>query len=385
MLSESNQWKEVNKNNPCSLCDRTSWCYRSDSGSAIVCGRTDANKVPLGWKYLKDASDGRAIFVTEDDKPSNLTVKQKTSKNQPLLSHPPKKITLATLPAIVNDRPLPKSNQIPQWLIAQGVPVHATETRYFYSKTQWVSRFEWKDTSHPKGHDKTIRQGHNKLNGQPKWSKGEAEWLPYRFEEAVNNAKGKWLLAVEGEESVEVARSLGLAAITWQGSSWGESTIAAHLQQLKEKGILGIVKFRDNDAEGKEKAKKLTLAGQKADLPIIILDPNDIWADIPDKGDLVDWVTWGTQQGMKANDFIACLEQCASQSEQLQPKTEPTATDRLKLEIQAYLQSADIFDKVRLKGQICSTYRISNRDFELLCQALEKKNSTPKANSSLFC
>ncbi|PSF34968.1 hypothetical protein C7H19_18155 [Aphanothece hegewaldii CCALA 016] len=112
-----------------------------------------------------------------------------------------------------------------------------------------------------------------------------------------------------------------------------------------------------------------------------MLNPNDIWADIPDKGDLVDWVTWGTQQGMKATDFIAHLEQCASQSEQLQPKTEPTATDRLKLEIQAYLQSADIFDKVRLKGQICSSYRISNRDFELLCQALEKKNSTPKANS----
>ena len=62
----------------------------------------------------------------------------------------------------------------------------------------------------------------------------------------------------------------------------------------------------------------------------------------------------------------------------------PTKSDRLKLEVQAYLQSPDIFDKVRIKGEICSSYRISSHDLKLLCQALEKQNSTPQANTFGF-
>ncbi|NJO94470.1 MAG: AAA family ATPase [Hydrococcus sp. RM1_1_31] len=62
----------------------------------------------------------------------------------------------------------------------------------------------------------------------------------------------------------------------------------------------------------------------------------------------------------------------------------PSKSERLKLEIQAYLQSPDIFDKVRIKGEICSFYRISSFDFNLLCQALEKQNSTPQANTFGF-
>jgi putative DNA primase/helicase len=246
MLTEQKIWKEVSKSNPCPLCDRASWCYVSENGEAIVCGRTEPNDAPLGWKYVKDAADGRAIFAVEKEKRTNMMVKAKNPQTpKKTLNYPT--LTLAKLPAIPVDRPLPKAHQIPQWLTAQGVPAIATETRYYYSKTQWVSRFEWPDLNHPKGHDKTIRQGHCKNNGKQKWSKGEGEWLPYRMEEASVHAKGKWLLAVEGEECVETARSLGLAAITWQGSSWGETAIASHLQQLKDEGIVGIVKFRDND------------------------------------------------------------------------------------------------------------------------------------------
>jgi putative DNA primase/helicase len=316
MLVEQKTWCEVNKTNPCPLCGHDDWCYSSENGEAIVCGRTDLNAVPMGWKYVKDAADGRAIFATLKEKQLNMIVKQKSSKPyaKPLVSQPPKTFTLAKLPTIPEDRPSPKSNQIPQWLIAQGVPVHATETRYQYSKTQWVSRFEWPDPEHPKGHDKTIRQGHLKNNGKPKWSKGEGEWLPYRMEEAIAYAKGKWLLAVEGEECVETARSLGLAAITWQGSSWGEEAIASHLQQLKDAGLLGIVKFRDNDEAGEEKANKLHSVGQKNDLPVVILEPIALWPSMPEKGDIVDWVTWGKTQGMKDEDFIKKLEEQFKQS-----------------------------------------------------------------------
>jgi putative DNA primase/helicase len=193
MLLEQKKWCEVSKSNPCPLCDRASWCYSSENREAVVCGRTSLNDVPIGWKYLKDAIDGRAIFVIENAKRSNRVHKSKPSASvKQTVNH--QNLTLAKLPTIPTDRPLPKSNPVPQWLVSQGVPASATETRYHYSKTQWVSRFEWLDPNHPKGHDKTIRQGHYKRNGQPKWSKGDGEWLPYRFDEAITHANEKWLL-----------------------------------------------------------------------------------------------------------------------------------------------------------------------------------------------
>jgi hypothetical protein len=60
MIPENNNWKEVSKKTqPCPLCDRHDWCYLAENGEAVVCGRTDPNDAPLGWRYLKDAIDGR--------------------------------------------------------------------------------------------------------------------------------------------------------------------------------------------------------------------------------------------------------------------------------------------------------------------------------------
>jgi hypothetical protein len=423
MIPENNNWKEVSKKTqPCPLCDHTDWCYLAENGEAVVCGRTEPNKAPLGWRYLKDAIDGRPIFVVEGDKQKVVKNKHTATKTNPsphsnaqgFRSSPPKEIRLARLPQIPSDRPQAKPNQVPQWLIDQGIPYHARETRYCYSQSQWVIRYDWVNPKNSKGHCKTIRQCHLKADGKVKWSKGDANWLPYRFEEALevcsvanapeiekaiappsvaNAPKNKWVLVVEGENCVEAARSLGLVAITWQGSSWTEGEILPPLQRLKDSGFHGIVKFRDNDGEGEDKAKKLQLYGHKVGLDVIVLDPKAIWADIPEKGDIVDWVQWGQAQGMKPEEFIKRLEReslalCTERSVQIasqpQSASKPTGTDRLKLEIQAYLQSPDIFDKVRMKGQICSSYRISSQDFTLLCQALEKQNSTPLPNSFDF-
>ena len=420
MIPENNNWKEVSKKTqPCPLCDRFDWCYLAENGEAVVCGRTDPNKAPIGWRYMKDAVDGRPIFAVENERPS-YSPKTPSRSNRPpsspteqLSSRAPKEIRLARLPHIPSDRPQPKPNQVPQWLIDQGIPYHANETRYSYSKTQWVIRYDWENPKNPKGHCKTIRQCHLKADGKVKWSKGDSQWLPYRFDEAIsvspfanaqnaqklltpspsfaNAPKNQWLLVVEGEECLETARSLGLVAITWQGSSWTEAEILPPLQRLKNSGFLGIVKFRDSDGEGEDKAKKLQLYGHKVGLDVIVLDPKAIWADIPEKGDIVDWVQWGQAQGMKPEEFIEILERESqllyterSVCKPSQPAAKPTGADRLKLEIQAYLQSPDIFDKVRMKGQICSSYRINSQDFTLLCQALERQNSTPLPNSFDF-
>jgi archaellum biogenesis ATPase FlaH len=56
------------------------------------------------------------------------------------------------------------------------------------------------------------------------------------------------------------------------------------------------------------------------------------------------------------------------------------SADRLKFEIQAFLKETDPFVQIQQQGKICSHYRISRKDFDLLCKITEAKNSTPQSH-----
>lgn len=225
---------------------------------------------------------------------------------------------LARLPQNNNDpagispqRARPQTNKnpfIPDWLKEQGVPTHAIEIRYWYSQTQWVSRFEWKDPSFPKGYNKTIRQGHIKPDGTTKWTKGNQEWQPYRLAFALEYGKEKWVLGVEGESCVEVARCLQLAAITWQGSAWSAAQLRSGLSQLQSEGVAGLVYWPDFDEAGEKKANALMREAAELKFPLVLLKPTNIWENIPHKGDIADWVKWGQDSGMSESDFVSRLE-----------------------------------------------------------------------------
>jgi putative DNA primase/helicase len=184
------------------------------------------------------------------------------------------------LSEIPNNIPQAESNTIPEWLKSQGVPPQATQTRYWYSKTQWVSRFEW---TTPEGKEKTIRQGHIKSNGLREWKKGSKDWRAYRLSEAIAHCRGKWVLSVEGEGCVETARALGYSAVTWQGSNWNEKAIAPDLIKLIASGAAGLIYFPDHDEAGEKKAELVKLACQSVNLPCLILSPTDIWDEMPKK------------------------------------------------------------------------------------------------------
>ncbi|NJO98093.1 MAG: hypothetical protein HC764_20580, partial [Pleurocapsa sp. CRU_1_2] len=196
-------------------------------------------------------------------------------------------IKLARLDSPAEDCPVSKSNVIPEWLQSQGVPATAVETRYWYSKTQWVSRFEWQTEE---GKAKTIRQGHIKSNGLIQWSKGSKDWRAYRLSEAAKHSSDKWVLGVEGEGCVESARAIALAAITWQGSNWKEKAIAADLTKLIEAGSSGLVYFPDFDSAGEKKAELVSSACKSINFPCLILSPTDVWSEMPEKGDITDFV-----------------------------------------------------------------------------------------------
>ncbi|WP_052056026.1 phage/plasmid primase, P4 family [Myxosarcina sp. GI1] len=213
-------------------------------------------------------------------------------------------IKLARLPKAAEETPYPNTEtEVPEWLQKQGIPKNALETRYYYSKTQWVSRFEWQTN---KGKEKTFRQAHTSSNGLVRWKKGAKNWNAYRQNEAAANCQNKWVLAVEGEKCVEVARERAIATITWQGSNWNHSAIASTIKALKKSGAEGLVYFPDNDEAGRKKASLVESAAIKVDFPCLVLNPKNIWTEIPEKGDLADWVK--AHGHLDAEELIAKLE-----------------------------------------------------------------------------
>ena len=212
-------------------------------------------------------------------------------------------VKLARLPNPAIDAPTPETTRILDWLVKQGVPPNATQTRYWYSKTQWVSRFEWLTKD---GKAKTIRQGHIKSNGLVEWKKGGKDWRAYKLGEAVKHSSGKWVLGLEGEGCVESARKMAIATITWQGSNWEISRIVKDLTKLIEAGAAGLIYFPDNDETGAKKADSINSACQKVGLPCLILEPTDVWSKMPDKGDLTDWVE--AHSNLSTNELVNKLE-----------------------------------------------------------------------------
>ncbi|WP_052056024.1 phage/plasmid primase, P4 family [Myxosarcina sp. GI1] len=216
---------------------------------------------------------------------------------------------LAKLPAAAEDIPQPNTEtEVPQWLQKQGIHSNATETRYYYSKNQWVSRFEWQTD---KGREKTFRQAHISSNGLVRWKRGSKDWNAYRQQEAAAHCRNKWVLAVEGEQCVEAARKRAIATITWQGSNWNKNAIASTIKALKKAGAEGLAYFPDNDEAGRKKARLIESAAVEADFPCLVLNPKNIWAEIPEKGDLADWVK--ANPNFDSEELIAKLETAVKQ------------------------------------------------------------------------
>ncbi|MEY2831534.1 MAG: hypothetical protein RLZZ574_792, partial [Cyanobacteriota bacterium] len=129
---------------------------------------------------------------------------------------------------------------------------------------------------------------------------------------------------------VETARALAIAGITWQGSNWnekaigeasarreasplGRSAIASDLTKLIEAGAAGIVYFPDHDEAGEKKAELVLFACQSVNLPCLILSPTDVWADMPHKGDITDWVE--AHQDLSAKQLIAKLSEAIANAQ----------------------------------------------------------------------
>jgi hypothetical protein len=226
-------------------------------------------------------------------------------------SIPDGELELATLPAPV---PTPERQHLPH---PAKPNVDTWVTRFLYDDQQWVDRIEWLDSTKAKGYDKITLPYHVDCNGEAVNAKGQKPWLPYRWHEVLQHGYGKWVFGLEGETCVETARLLQLVAFTWQGGDWTEATINESLAFLKSAGIAGLFYFPDYDEAGQKKAEKVKLGAAKAGLPCVILNPLEIWAEMPEKGDIVDWFNWAREA--LACDFSNGVRSSATLSQGMEP------------------------------------------------------------------
>jgi predicted P-loop ATPase len=192
----------------------------------------------------------------------------------------------------------------------KDIPQNALQTIYDYSDNQKVVRYEWPDPTKPKGYDKTYRQFHLDPNGKKIWKKGDARWQAYRIDEVVEvlktvpDGEPVVVLMPEGEKNVELARSIRVGSVTLQGSNWSDPEIQIMLETLRATGknvILGVL--HDNDDTGIKKGNGVWLVARHIQFPCIVIDPRAMWADIPEKGDIQQFL-----ENMEADEFLIRVE-----------------------------------------------------------------------------
>lgn len=202
---------------------------------------------------------------------------------QPKAKRAPKKkaepVTVNVLPSLGT---LPDNRTYPEKTQFNG----GYNIRYWYSKTQWIVRRDFVDPT--KGKD--IRPWHHPDGAAlAKMGKGDRPWDAYRLNEALEFAAGNWVCVVEGEKCVEAMRFIGIPAITFSGSAWTAKDFSAAIAKLKGK-VHGMLIIPDHDDAGYLKGDKLSEACASHGYPCLMLNPLDIWGNMPEKGDIADWI-----------------------------------------------------------------------------------------------
>jgi putative DNA primase/helicase len=302
------------KSNPCPVCGRTKDgdCRISHDGKMVLCHQNfehSKTQQPDLWHFNGSTSDGRCgIYIFKEEAESIQPAARKPrAKKKELLPVPiPLGAKLLRLPA-------PGQSPQPEQL-AKDAPKRirrdAVQVTYEYSPNQGVVRYQWQDETNPKGRDKTFSQFHIDPDGNKVWTKGDAPWPAYRINEVVEllktipDSEPVVIPMLEGENNVEIARRIRLAALTLQGSNWGDSEIQKMLEALRATGKnVSIAIIGDNDETGIKKGKAVWLVARHLQFPCLIIDPVAIDADIPEKGDIREFL-----EVMEADEFLIRVE-----------------------------------------------------------------------------
>jgi putative DNA primase/helicase len=284
-----------------------------------VCGGRNLSVEPKTGAYkcwsgdcssadIREAIRPLAEFLAgrKGEQPAPQAKKPKAKKKEVLPVPIPLGAKLLRLPAPrQSPQPEPLAKDAPK-----RVPRNAVQITYEYSPTQNVVRYEWPDATNPKGRDKTFSQFHIDPDGKKVWIKGNAPWSAYRIDEVVEllktipDSEPVVIPMLEGENNVELARGIKLAALTLQGSNWSDPEIQKMLEALRATGKnVSIAVIGDKDEMGIKKGKAVWLVARHLQFPCLIIDPVAIDADIPEKGDIRELLAV-----MEADEFLIRVE-----------------------------------------------------------------------------
>src|SRR4028119_2399836 len=302
------------KSNPCPVCGRIKDgdCRISHDGKLALCHQNFDHAKPQQpdlWHFNGSTSDGRCgIYIFKEERESIQPVPRKLrAKKKEFLPVP------IPLDAKLLRLPEPGQSPQPEQLAKDApkrVPHNAVQITYEYSPTQGVVRYQWLDETNLKGRDKTFSQFHIDPDGKKVWTKGDAPWPAYRIGEVVEllktipDSEPVVIPMLEGENNVEIARRIRLAALTLQGSNWGDPEIQKMLEALRATGKnVSIAIIGDNDETGIKKGKAVWLVARHFQFPCLIIDPVAIDADIPEKGDIREFL-----EIIEADEFLIRVE-----------------------------------------------------------------------------
>ena len=196
----------------------------------------------------------------------------------------------APLPA-----PLPQNIELAKLPAPGAIPQKKHNSRgsqiiYTYSDTQYVIRYEFIEDGEQK---KLTIPYHLDILGDSVKGIGDKPWPVYHQEEIIKHGKNQFVLVVEGEKCTDAARQQNLLTTTFQGSQWTDAKLEQYCQCLKSYDIAGIVCYPDDDKAGYNKANKLRIAANKAQLAYIQLNPQRLNPDSTDGYDIADLIADG--------------------------------------------------------------------------------------------
>jgi len=171
-------------------------------------------------------------------------------------------------------------------------PYAADESLYVLRKDFYKDTYD-KDTGEvvERKKDKSVRPYHTDSEGNLKCGSKNVDFPPYRMDEALAYGADKYIVFVEGEKTVESLRMKGIIAITLQGSKWDAEDMTRRLTRLKREGqVKGVIVFPDHDEAGDKKARKVIKAAKQSGMHSLLVSPEKVWADMPEKGDASDWL-----------------------------------------------------------------------------------------------
>lgn len=308
----------------CPICGESNdWCFWMDRDvkDAIACGK--AKSIPAGWEQSGTAKDGRPIYRTLESK------KTRNSDRGPCSYSPKKKAKPKakplTFPEAIEIQRLPLSDG-PQWQATERK--NSRDSNGFEQKIEYiysdpatgtpvgrVTRQQWSDRREAySGKTKTFCQHH--WNGK-EWEKGKGDrpWPLYQEKEAC---EGEAIILVEGELCVEAMRSLGLKAACNQGG--GGANIQNAVDRLKLYQPKLVICVGDNDAAGKDAARKTAEQLTANGIATIHFSWADIHGGLEDKGDIADIISYYESEGIE-REAIA---------ERIREKIENKANQRLQ-------------------------------------------------------